>query len=142
MAIEGSARHSLTLDGSRASAGKASAWARTLAAQSGLPGELVGALDLCIIELVGNIVMHSYRGEPGEIGLDLELGDDGAVLTITDSGPEFDPLSVPAPPVPASLDEAKIGGHGIQLVRSSADAYLYRRRDGRNVFIVCFGRTA
>jgi anti-sigma regulatory factor (Ser/Thr protein kinase) len=139
MATEESGRHSLTLDSTLASAGKGSEWARALAERSGLPEEQVGALDLCIIELVSNIVMHSYRGSPGEIRLDLELDDDGAMLTITDNGPAFDPLSVPMPAVPASLEEAKIGGNGIHLVRSSADACLYRRRDGRNIFIACFG---
>jgi len=141
MASEGHGQHSLTLESSLASAGKGSEWARTLAARSGLPEERVGALDLCIVELVSNVVMHSYRGAPGEIRLDLALDDVGAMLTVTDSGPPFDPLSAPAPTVPASLEEAKIGGYGIHLVRSSADACLYRRRDGRNIFIACFGST-
>ena len=138
MATEPFQRHSLTLDSSVASAGKGSAWARTLAEQSGLSEERIAALDLCIVELVSNIVDHSYREQSGEIRLELDLGHGAAVLTVIDEGPAFDPLSVPAPAIPASLDEATIGGYGIHLVRSSADACEYKRREGRNVFTAYF----
>jgi serine/threonine-protein kinase RsbW len=143
MATEPFQRHSLTLHSSIASSGEASAWARALAERSGLSEERIGAIDLCIVELVSNIVNYSYRGQPGEIRLELDLGHGAAVLTIIDAGPAFDPLSVPAPAPPASLDEATIGGYGIHLVRTSADACEYQRREGRNVFTARFdGRCA
>jgi len=132
-------RHTLTLDGLRASAGKASEWARTLAGRSGLADARIDALDLCIVELISNIADYAYRGQPGDIRLDLDLAPGAAVLTVTDQGPAFDPLSVPPPAIPASLDEATIGGYGIHLVRSSADACEYRRSEGRNVFTARFG---
>lgn len=139
MASEPLQRHSLTLDSGIASAGEGSEWARALAEHAGLPLERVAAIDLCIVELVTNIVDHSYRGAAGEIRLDLDLGDGAAVLTVIDDGPAFDPLSVPAPGIPASIEEAPIGGYGIHLVRSSADACEYARREGRNVFTARFG---
>jgi serine/threonine-protein kinase RsbW len=142
MAAEALQRHSLTLDATLASAGKGGEWARALAKRSGLSEKHIGAIDLCVNELVANVVMHSYGGKPGEIHLDLDLGRDAAILTVTDTGPPFDPLSVPSPAKPASIEEAKIGGYGIHLVRSSTDACVYRRGDGRNVFTAYFGRTA
>jgi len=142
MGTEPHQRHSLALDSSVASSGEGSAWARELAEQSGLSEERIAALDLCIVELVSNIVDHSYRGQPGEICLELALGHEAAVLTVIDEGPAFDPLSVPTPAVPASLDEATIGGYGIHLVRSSADACEYERREGRNFFTAYFGGDA
>jgi serine phosphatase RsbU (regulator of sigma subunit)/anti-sigma regulatory factor (Ser/Thr protein kinase) len=142
MAAKPFERHSLTLDNSLASAGEGSVWARTLARQSGLSEDRIAALDLCIVELINNIVDHSYRGQPGEIRLELALGHGAANLTVIDDGPAFDPLSVPTPPVPASLDEATIGGLGIHLIRSSADACEYKRRQERNVFIAYFGDAA
>ena len=131
-------RYSLTLDGSGTCADRGSEWARAMAGQAGVPEDRVAAIDLCIVELVTNIVSHSYRGEPGEIRLDLDLDGEAAVLTVTDTGPAFDPLSVPAPVVAASIEEAPIGGLGIQMVRSSASACEYARRDGRNVFTARF----
>jgi serine phosphatase RsbU (regulator of sigma subunit)/anti-sigma regulatory factor (Ser/Thr protein kinase) len=141
MAIETFRRHVITLDSSLASAAEGSVWARTLAEQSGLSEERVAAIDLCIVELINNIVDYSYRGQPGEIRLELTLGHGAAILTVIDEGPAFDPLTVPAPVIPASLDEATIGGYGIHLVRTSADACEYRRRGGSNCFTAYFGDT-
>ena len=132
-------RHSLTLASEVAASGKGSEWARALAGESGVPEDRIAALDLCLVELVANIVSHAYRDGPGEIRLDLELGPGTAVLTVTDAGPAFDPLSVASPVVAASLEEAKIGGYGIHLVRTSANACRYERRNGRNVFTTWFG---
>lgn len=112
---------------------------RQLAERAGLSEERVYALDLCIVEIVSNVVDHSYRGRAGEIRVDLGLAPDGAVITISDDGPAFDPLSVAAPAVPASLEDASIGGYGIHMVRSAADECRYERRDGRNVFTAFFG---
>jgi serine/threonine-protein kinase RsbW len=139
MAAEVSRRHSLTLASELAASGKGSEWARALAGESGLPEDRIAALDLCIVELVTNIVSHAYRGTPGEIRLDLDLAPGVAILTVTDAGPAFDPLSVPSPVVAASLEEATIGGYGIHLVRTSANACRYERRNGTNVFTARFG---
>jgi len=135
-------RHDLTIQGSATSTEEGSAWARALAEEAGLSEERAYALDLCIVEMVSNIVDHSFRGRPGEIRLELALGQGSAILTIVDEGPAFDPLSVPAPVAPASLDDAAIGGYGIHMVRSSADACEYKRSDGRNVFTAWFGATS
>ncbi|MCM2327658.1 MAG: SpoIIE family protein phosphatase [Lysobacter sp.] len=142
MAPEPLRRHSLTLDSSPASAGEASVWVRTLAMESGVPAERAADIDLCVVELVSNVVNHGYRGEPGEIALELALGLDVAVLTVIDSAPAFDPTAVPPPPSPGSLEQATIGGYGIHLVRSAAAACEYERRQGRNVFTAYFGEVA
>jgi serine/threonine-protein kinase RsbW len=131
-------RHSLTLESGDAASATASAWARGLAEQAGVPHARIDAIDLCIVELVTNIVNHSYRGRPGEIRVELGFAPAGAVLTILDQGPAFDPLSVPAPVLADSIEDAQVGGFGIHLVRTSADACEYARRDGRNVFTARF----
>ena len=139
MATDSFQRHSLTVESGVAASGTVSAWARALAEQAGVAQARIDALDLCIVELVTNVVDHSYRGQPGEIRVDLDLGREAAVLTILDHGPAFDPLSVPAPVLADSIEEAQGGGFGIHLVRSSADACEYVRREGRNVFTARFG---
>jgi anti-sigma regulatory factor (Ser/Thr protein kinase) len=131
-------QHSLTLESGRAASGKASEWASALAARAGLSDERVYALDLCIVEIVSNIVDHGYRGGPGRIWIDLDLSPAAAVLTFQDQAPAFDPLSVPAPILAASIEEAQVGGFGVHLVRSSSDGCHYERRNGRNVFTVRF----
>ena len=132
-------RHTLTLQSSPSASSEASAWARALADRVGLGEARTYALDLAIVELVTNVVGHGYRGGPGEIRLELELAPTAAVLTVNDHAPAFDPLSLPPPVKPASLDEATIGGYGVHMVRSAANGCRYERRDGWNVFTASFG---
>jgi anti-sigma regulatory factor (Ser/Thr protein kinase) len=131
-------RHSLTVSSSRAASGEASAWARSLAARAGLSEERIDRIDLCIVELVSNVVDHGYRGASGEIRVDLDLAGGAAILTVTDAAREFDPLTVAPPAVPALIEDAKIGGYGVHLVRSTAARCKYERRAGRNVFTAWF----
>ena len=131
-------KHTLTLTSGRGSSGEASKWARGLAQDARIPQDRIDALDLCIVELVTNVVDHSYRGSPGEIRIELELGKGAAVLTVIDQGRAFDPLNAPEPVVPALIEDAPIGGFGIQLVRSTADRCRYQRDAGRNVFTAYF----
>lgn len=131
-------RHVLSIDGGVAPA-RASAWARGLAANAGLSEERSYALDLCIVELVTNVVDHGYGETQGVIRLELDIGPQAATLTILDDGPAFDPLSLPVPATPALLDDAPERGYGIQMVRSAADDCRYERRNGQNVFTAYFG---
>lgn len=138
MAKETFQRHRLTLQSGGAATDRASTWARTLAEGAGWPEERIYALDLCVVEMVSNVVDHSYRGSPGEITLELDLGSAAGILTILDHGPAFDPLSVPAPAAPTSIEEAPLGGYGIHMVRTTAQECRYERREGRNVFTAFF----
>jgi anti-sigma regulatory factor (Ser/Thr protein kinase) len=139
MASENRSTHAITLESAPSTSGEASAWARELAERAGLSEERTYALDLCVVEMVTNVVNHAYRGGPGEITLELAVAAEGAVLAIGDRGPAFDPLSIAPRATPASLDEASIGGYGIHMVRSTADGCRYERRDNRNVFTAWFG---
>ena len=132
--------HTLVLVSSGSASGEASAWARALVERAGWSEETVYALDLCIVEMVSNVVNHGYCEERGRIWLELSVGDDAGMLTIIDEAPAFDPLSQPAPAAPASLDEASsTGGYGIHMVRSTASECRYERRGARNVFTAHFG---
>ena len=132
-------RHTITLESGPEASGQASHWARVHAERAGLDEDKTYALDLAIVEMVTNIVDYSYKGEAGEIRLDLDVGPAAAVLKIQDRGPAFDPLSVPPPAKPRSVEEATIGGFGIHLVRSMSNGCHYERRGSQNVLTVYFG---
>jgi anti-sigma regulatory factor (Ser/Thr protein kinase) len=48
------------------------------------------------------------------------------------SGVAFDPLQASDPKLPSSIDEARVGGLGLMLVRHFAKSAHYERVDGRN----------
>jgi len=59
-----------------------------------------------------------------------------------DEGGEFDPRQVPDPPRPTSVQDARIGGWGIPIVRHFSDGVRYRHEDGRNCLTLLFRPTA
>lgn len=100
---------------------------------AGLPAAALNSFELAVEELFMNVVMHASHGDSvPRVEVSLALAGDGVTMTVEDNGPPFDPLSLPAPDVDASLAERPIGGLGVFLVRKSMDAVSYRRVGERN----------
>jgi anti-sigma regulatory factor (Ser/Thr protein kinase) len=92
-------------------------------------------LDLCVTELVTNVISYGYPGQPAPeevIAVHFAATPTHVVLEIIDQGVAFDPLAQPAPELARSLDEAKIGGLGLPLVRKNVEEIAYRREHGSN----------
>jgi anti-sigma regulatory factor (Ser/Thr protein kinase) len=89
--------------------------------------------ELALEEIFMNVVMHgSPAGRVPRVEVSLALHDGCLTLMIEDDGPSFDPLSLAAPDVTASLEERRVGGLGVYLVRQMMDAVSYQRLRGRN----------
>jgi anti-sigma regulatory factor (Ser/Thr protein kinase) len=132
-------RHSLTLRNATAEIARMATWADGVTGALGLPRRTAYALQLCLEEAVVNIISHALEPDTGhEIGI--ALWREPAVLQaeVTDDGPPFDPLAHAVPPRPKDIQSAPIGGLGIKLMRSFADAIAYRRSDGKNVLTLSF----
>jgi len=96
------------------------------------PAETV-TFELALEEIFMNVVMHgSPAGRVPRVDVSLALYDGCLTLMIEDDGPSFDPLLLAAPDVTASLEERRVGGMGVYLVRQMMDAVRYQRLGGRN----------
>jgi anti-sigma regulatory factor (Ser/Thr protein kinase) len=96
------------------------------------PAETV-TFELALEEIFMNVVTHgSPAGRVPLVEVSLALRDGCLTLRIEDDGPSFDPLSLAAPDVTASLEERRVGGLGVYLVRQMMDAVSYQRLGGRN----------
>lgn len=95
----------------------------------------VFALDLSVEEIFINIASYAYGEGEGEAEMSLDLSEADNMLTITfrDSGFPYDPLSREDPDVTLSLEERKIGGLGIFMVKKNVDEMSYEYKDGKNV---------
>lgn len=106
--------------------------------ESGLesaPPEAHKVLRLVVEELVTNVIKYGcVENEGSVIVLEAEFLDDTLRITVTDDARDFDPRTVPPPP----LDGANraVGGLGLHLIRTTADSVDYERVDGRNVVTV------
>src|SRR5262249_59839664 len=108
-------------------------WFREFARDRGLSESRTLDIELCLNELIVNVINYAYadRGRH-EIRLSLE-GDAGEIrATIEDDGRPFNPLEKDAPPIPDSLEEAGIGGWGNPPVRGLAHDFSYGRRHRRH----------
>ena len=93
----------------------------------------LGSFELALEEIFLNIVMHGSRpGSAPQVEVSLSQGADAVTMTIEDEGAPFDPLSLAAPDVTASLSDRRVGGLGVHLVRNLMDAVTYERTAGRN----------
>ena len=102
-------------------------------APPGLSADTSFAVQLCLEEAVANIIMYgAAKDERLEIAIELERNGETLVARIEDTGSQFDPTQFPPQPVAKSLEEAKVDGIGIRLMRSFASDMQYERRDGRN----------
>jgi serine/threonine-protein kinase RsbW len=82
--------------------------------------------ELVFEEVVANIVGHGAPdGHALEVRFLLEIRPDSIILTFDDNGVRFDPRGRPDPPPQKSLDEARIGGYGLMLVRHAVSSLDY-----------------
>jgi anti-sigma regulatory factor (Ser/Thr protein kinase) len=97
-----------------------------------LPSEFAGTLNLCLEEVVTNVIVHGYKEQRGTVRISLTAQPGEAMAEVEDDGPAFDPLARPAPNLDLPIDERPIGGLGIHLVRNLMDNVTYRRDNGHN----------
>jgi sigma-B regulation protein RsbU (phosphoserine phosphatase) len=121
---------------------EASRWQASLAAEFGLSHDDAYRLDLCVEELVTNVVKYA-PAECADLRVEMRVEIEGNLLRLTfvDPCPGFDPFARPAPAKAHSIEEAVVGGLGIQLMREFSDAHRYQRLDDRNVVELVFKLT-
>jgi anti-sigma regulatory factor (Ser/Thr protein kinase) len=101
---------------------------------SGLDARAVRQIMVAVEEPLMNVISYAYPEGGGEVEIthDRQEGR-GFVIEIADRGVAFDPLSVPDPDVEAPLQDRKVGGLGIYMMRKMMDEVSYRREPDRNV---------
>jgi serine/threonine-protein kinase RsbW len=99
----------------------------------GFTAEEVLDTQLAVEEVITNIILHGYEKPGGEIHLSCRFADNGIRIRVADSAPQFDPLSIPDPDLEGDMDDRKIGGLGIFLLRQVMDDISYRYENGKNI---------
>jgi anti-sigma regulatory factor (Ser/Thr protein kinase) len=116
-----------------------SAWLHSLS--TGLcPSHLADA-ELCMDELVTNVVRHAWTNEdtgPRSLTLRIDRTDSEVEITVEDAGIAFDPTAAPVAPIARTLDETLPGGRGLMLVRAIATRIAYQRSNGVNRTTIAF----
>jgi serine/threonine-protein kinase RsbW len=115
-------------------------WIERLASQFSIPESTQFAMNLCLEEVVSNIVLHGYAGKPDcPIHIQFTRPREGYfVFVVEDEAPPFNTADSPPLPPINPLDDSHIGGQGIRLLRQFADALEYQATPNGNRLSVGF----
>ncbi len=124
---------SLKVETQRDELGHIIAAVEDMAEREDWPPGLVFRAQLAIEEVVLNVMDYGYDEGLHEFEVIITSEADTLTIEVVDGGRPFDPLTDAAiPDLEASVEDRKVGGLGIHLVRTMMDQVNYRREQGRN----------
>jgi serine/threonine-protein kinase RsbW len=116
---------------------KISEFLENFAGSQGLAKKTLFEIALCIDEHVTNIITHGYQDSVEHwIKIKLSREEKKFIVCIEDDGLPYNPVEAAIPALEAPLEERKIGGLGIHLVKHCMDNMDYQRHGTSNVFVM------
>ncbi len=102
-------------------------------AENGIPPAEALRFGLALDELITNVISYGLAGRSGgTIRLTVRHGDGVLCAELMDDGVPFDPLTAEVELPEGDIEDRKVGGLGLTLVRKIMDRLDYRREDGFN----------
>jgi serine/threonine-protein kinase RsbW len=94
----------------------------------------INRFTLALEEVLTNAIAYGFP-DGGRHRIAVEVRHAGGTLhaTVSDDGLPFDPLAEAAPDLTAPIEQRRVGGLGIHLLRELTEARTYTRDNGRNV---------
>lgn len=87
--------------------------------------KIISQIDIAVDEICSNIFNYAYKDKKGQVLVEISYQDKMVVIRFVDTGVKFNPLEKEDPDVHLSLQERKIGGLGIYLVKQLMDDVKY-----------------
>jgi serine/threonine-protein kinase RsbW len=117
-----------------------SPWIGRLAERHTIPATTQFAMDLCLEEVLSNIIRHGYSNKPDHpiVVQFTSPAEEYFMIVVEDEAPPFNPVLVPVLPPVGSPDEVQVGGNGIRLLRQFADTLEYQATPNGNRLCIGF----
>ena len=117
--------------------GPASSWVSQACRALGVTEEAIARLDICVNEVVANILSHGGAGAQAapirmQLSVERDLEGGAAALTISDQGVPFDATHCAVRAAAGTLADAQPGGLGVIMLRANADDLSYSYHEGEN----------
>lgn len=92
-------------------------------------------IQLIVEEWLTNLVRHGCaEGRTHLASLTLINLGPTVRIRLEDDCAAFDPIALPPPPLDTDLDQRRIGGLGVHLIRSMVEQFSYERRGDKNIW--------
>jgi anti-sigma regulatory factor (Ser/Thr protein kinase) len=109
----------------------------SFATQHDINGRLRYHLLVSIEEILTNIIKYGFDEEGVHpIHITFRRVEEQIEMEFEDRGREFNPLEIGEPDLDIPLEERKLGGLGIHLVKKMVDEAKYRREGDRNILLL------
>ena len=106
----------------------------TFGQKIGLSKKFIFEVNLVLDELFTNIISYGFDDDSEHIiKVTMTLQNKGLCLNIEDDGKPFNPVEFKTPDASCSIEECKIGGLGIHIIRKLMDDICYERSENKNV---------
>ena len=103
----------------------------------GLPKKQIFQINLALDELFTNIVSYGYTDNKTHwIKFNLRADSDAVKIRIEDSGIAFDPVGTSTSGSAPPLEDCKIGGLGLHIVKKIMDQIDYTRKGNKNIITI------
>ena len=106
--------------------------------QMNCPAKASTQIMIAIDEIFGNIARYAYTPDIGKATVRLSVEKDplSVIIVFIDHGKPFNPLEHADPNVHATVQERKVGGLGIFLVKKTMNMVEYDYKDGKNILTI------
>ena len=106
----------------------------TFGKKFGFSKKLIFEINLALDELFTNIISYGFKDDKEHvIKVTLTPRKNQLCLCIEDDGTPFNPIDFETPDVSCSVEECKIGGLGIHIMKKLMDEVCYERCGDKNV---------
>ena len=100
----------------------------------GMSKKLIFEMNLALDELFTNIISYGFKDDKEHIiKVEIKAENNEILMRIEDDGIPFDPVLVEEPELEWRIEECKIGGLGIHLIKKLMDEVRYERVNDVNV---------
>jgi serine/threonine-protein kinase RsbW len=98
------------------------------ASDAGMDESGLCAVEMAVDEACSNIIEHAYCGvKGGDIECTCDCDDQALTVILRDHGCPFDLMTVPTPDLSTALEDRRVGGLGVFLIRNLMDEVRYER---------------
>jgi anti-sigma regulatory factor (Ser/Thr protein kinase) len=124
----------LSIENNLQNLNKVAGFVETFGEINNLDYKIIFEINLILDELITNIISYGYEDKKLHI-IDIELEINGSVINIKieDDGKVFNPLESQEVDINAALDDRKIGGLGIHIIKQKTDEIHYERSGNKNI---------